>query len=123
MAPRTQHTTWSRAWRGYAARKEEEHQFLRVGLTSEPANTPSEVEVRVHAVRLNFKDCLIALGPADTLGNECAGVVTRVGPACSPDKVRVEDRVCMSTVEAFKTYARSKVQCVCRLPEAMSSDG
>ncbi|KAI2917976.1 hypothetical protein CBS147320_9042 [Aspergillus niger] len=81
-----------------------------------------EVEIQVHAVGLNFKDCLIALGrvPADTLGNECAGVVTRVGPACSPDKVRVGDRVCMSTVEAFKTYARSKVQCVCRLPEAMS---
>ncbi|GKZ33434.1 hypothetical protein AbraIFM66950_003331 [Aspergillus brasiliensis] len=81
-----------------------------------------EVEIQVHAIGLNFKDCLIALGrvPADTLGNECAGVVTRVGPACSPDKVRVGDRVCMSTVEAFKTYARSKVQCVCRLPEAMS---
>ncbi|PYI26893.1 hypothetical protein BP00DRAFT_464852 [Aspergillus indologenus CBS 114.80] len=81
-----------------------------------------EVEILVHAVGLNFKDCLIALGrvPADTLGNECAGVVTRVGAACSPDKVQVGDRVCMSTVEAFKTYARSKVQCVCQLPAAMS---
>ncbi|PYI08361.1 hypothetical protein BO78DRAFT_364974 [Aspergillus sclerotiicarbonarius CBS 121057] len=80
-----------------------------------------EVEIEVRAVGLNFKDCLIALGrvPADTLGNECAGVVFRVGSACL-DRFQVGDRVCMSTVEAFKTYARSKAQCVCPLPDSIS---
>ncbi|PWY93041.1 hypothetical protein BO94DRAFT_615778 [Aspergillus sclerotioniger CBS 115572] len=80
-----------------------------------------EVEIEFRAVGLNFKDCLIALGrvPADTLGNECSGVVVRVGSACQ-DRFQIGDRVCMSTVEAFKTYARSKAQCVCPLPDSIS---
>ncbi|KAJ6145233.1 hypothetical protein N7470_009128 [Penicillium chermesinum] len=79
-----------------------------------------EVEIEVRAVGVNFKDCLIALGrvPAETLGNECAGIVTRVG-ASYRSKFTIGDRVCMSTVEAFKTFARSKAQGVCRLPDSM----
>lgn len=80
-----------------------------------------EVEIEVRAIGLNFKDCLIALGrvPSDTLGSECAGVVIRVGTAFQ-DKFRVGDRVCMSTTETFKTYARSKVQTVYRLLSSVS---
>ena len=44
---------------------------------------PVEVEIRVHATGLNFRDVLNALGmyPGDPgpLGNECAGVITAVG--------------------------------------------
>lgn len=79
-----------------------------------------EVEIEVHAVGLNFKDCLIALGTVagETLGNECSGIITRLGPECSG--LNIGDRVCMSTVEAFKTYARSRRHCVCKLPSEVS---
>lgn len=47
---------------------------------------PHEVEIEVHAAALNFRDVMKALGiyPADAedamlLGDECAGVITRVG--------------------------------------------
>ena len=44
---------------------------------------PGEVEIRVSASGLNFRDVLCALGvypgAAETLGGECAGVVERVG--------------------------------------------
>ena len=80
-----------------------------------------EVEIEVRAIGLNFKDCLIALGrvAGQTLGNECAGIVTRVGTE-SALTLDPGDRVCMSTVEAFKTYARSKKECVCKLPPEVS---
>ncbi|KAL4905236.1 hypothetical protein BDW74DRAFT_178239 [Aspergillus multicolor] len=80
-----------------------------------------EVEVEVKAVGLNFKDCLAALGrlPIGTLGIECAGAVIRVGAAYQ-DRFRVGDRVCMFTVEAFKTYARGKAHTVWRVPSDMS---
>jgi myxalamid-type polyketide synthase MxaB len=45
---------------------------------------PGEVEIRVRAAGLNFRDVLNALGtyPGDAgaLGLECAGVITAVGP-------------------------------------------
>lgn len=61
---------------------------LRLVACREPRREPgaSEVEIRVHAAGLNFKDVLIALGvlpapadPAMTFGQETAGVVTRIG--------------------------------------------
>ncbi|MCM3922549.1 SDR family NAD(P)-dependent oxidoreductase, partial [Frankia sp. AiPs1] len=43
---------------------------------------PGQVEVRVQAAGMNFRDVLIALGalPHGPIGFECAGVVTAVGP-------------------------------------------
>jgi NADPH:quinone reductase-like Zn-dependent oxidoreductase/SAM-dependent methyltransferase len=78
-----------------------------------------EVEIEVRAVGLNFKDCLMALGQVggQSLGLECSGVVTRVG---SDSRFTPGDRVCMSTTEAFKTFARSKMQCVCKIPDGLS---
>ncbi|WP_434627426.1 beta-ketoacyl synthase N-terminal-like domain-containing protein [Chromobacterium sp. CV08] len=59
---------------------------------------PQEVEIRVRAAGLNFKDVLIALGvlpaptdPSMTFGQEAAGVVTRVGRDVVD--IRVGDRV------------------------------
>ena len=79
-----------------------------------------EVEIQVHAAGVNFKDCLIALGTVggDTLGNECSGTVTRTGKTCT--RIKVGDRVCMSTTEGFKSFARSKEQCVSIMPEGMT---
>ena len=56
-------------------------------LTLEPlarrSPAPGEVEIRVHAASLNFKDVLNALdmvpGAAAPLGSECAGEITAVG--------------------------------------------
>ncbi|KAF2150161.1 reducing type I polyketide synthase [Myriangium duriaei CBS 260.36] len=78
-----------------------------------------DVEIQVHAIGVNFKDCLVALNQVDGdgLGIECSGIITRVGSDCP---LLVGERVCMATTEAFKTYARGHYQCTARLPEHMS---
>ncbi|KAL9001809.1 MAG: hypothetical protein Q9188_005223 [Gyalolechia gomerana] len=74
-----------------------------------------EVEIRVQAVGLNFKDCLVALGkvPEDTLGNECAGIITRVGEG---SHLAAGDRVCAATKGCFKSFARAKTDFVWKIP-------
>ncbi|HTU59579.1 MAG TPA: polyketide synthase dehydratase domain-containing protein, partial [Polyangiales bacterium] len=70
-----------------------------------PPPGPGEVEIRVHATGLNFRDVLNALGmyPGDPgpLGNECAGVVTAVGPGVSGLAVGAE--VISMPARAFAT--------------------
>lgn len=81
-----------------------------------------EIEVSVRAVGVNFKNVMVALGqlPDNSLGQECAGIVTHVGKAVSSTKIKVGDRVCCVTRDAFKTYARSHVSSVYKMPEGMS---
>lgn len=78
-----------------------------------------EVEIELRAVGLNFRDCLIALGrvPGTTLGNECSGIVTRVGGDCD---LCPGDRVMMFTDEAFKNFPRAKLNHVWKVPTDMS---
>jgi len=61
-----------------------------------PVKTDS-LEVQVEACGVNFKDVAITMGivPDDeyTIGLECAGIVTRLGPGVS--KFKIGDRVCM----------------------------
>lgn len=59
---------------------------------------PEEVRVEVRAVVLNFKDVLVAIGLvaepeniARSMGYDCRGVVTAVGPKVT--KHRIGDRV------------------------------
>ncbi|RYP80320.1 hypothetical protein DL770_006267 [Monosporascus sp. CRB-9-2] len=49
--------------------------------TAYAALEPDQVEVRVQAIGVNFKECLTLLGRvnSDTLGSECSGYVSRVG--------------------------------------------
>jgi len=51
-----------------------------------------EIEVSVRAVGVNFKKVMVALGqlPDNSLGQECAGIVTHVGKAVSSTKSRWE---------------------------------
>ena len=72
-----------------------------------------EVEVRVKATGLNYKDVMKVMGllseevirdtwSGRTLGLECAGVITRVGPDVSP--ARVGEEVQGWVADGFRTY-------------------
>ncbi|KAL9088429.1 MAG: hypothetical protein Q9165_006153 [Trypethelium subeluteriae] len=89
---------------------------VRAALASE------EVEIEVKSVGVNFRDLLVVLGRIDTdsIGAECAGVVTRVGDhvaTFSPG-----DRVC--AVPAHRSCLQSFVRCdqdlVIKIPPDMS---
>jgi acyl transferase domain-containing protein/NADPH:quinone reductase-like Zn-dependent oxidoreductase len=86
-------------------------------LTSELA--PNEVEVRVKAAGVNFKDCLVALGRVsdDTLGTECAGVVEKVGSSCS---LRPGDRVVVLALDTYRSIVRCNEALVVQIPQDIS---
>lgn len=94
--------------------------------THEPGHAgplaPLEIEIRVHASGLNFKDIMVAMGqlPFPTIGIECAGTVTRVGSAVTDALLRPGDRVCtIARGGSFKTYARAHAHIATRIPAAM----
>lgn len=80
---------------------------------------PEEVEIKVHAVGLNFKDLLQALGRVggSTFGNECAGIVHRAG---ADSAFEPGDRVCLATTAAFNTFTRANAAAVARVPEGIT---
>ncbi|MBX3611473.1 MAG: type I polyketide synthase [Hydrogenophaga sp.] len=71
-----------------------------------PAPGPGQVEIRVHATGLNFRDVLNALGmyPGDPgpLGNECAGVISAVGEGVTD--LAVGDEVVAMVDRSFATW-------------------
>ena len=93
-------------------------QFLEYVRPSEPL-APGEVEVKVEATGVNFRDCLTALGQIDTklLGSECSGIVSNVGDCC---EFKPGDRVAALFVNTYSTYARGSSQCVAKIPDEMS---
>ena len=86
------------------------------------APAPGQVEIRVHATGLNFRDVLNALGmyPGDPgpLGNECAGVVTAVGEGV--DDIAVGDEVVAMVDRSFATWVLAPAALCVRKPAAMS---
>ncbi|KAK4242263.1 hypothetical protein C8A03DRAFT_40391 [Achaetomium macrosporum] len=84
---------------------------------------PDEVEIRVHASGLNFKDVMVAMGqlPFPTIGIECAGTVVRVG-SNAESNIRPGDRVCCMTWRggSFRTYARAHRDVVAHIPQGMT---
>lgn len=74
-----------------------------------------EIEIEVKAVGVNFKDCLVALGRVNqnTMGVECAGIVSRAGLR-SPFKKG--DRVVTCSLNTFRTFARVNSQCAIVIP-------
>ncbi|KAL9036095.1 MAG: hypothetical protein Q9214_006290, partial [Letrouitia sp. 1 TL-2023] len=79
-----------------------------------------EVEIKVRATGMNFKDIVIALGQlaGDALGYECAGTVTRTGRLAD---FQLGDRVlCCTTTGAYKTFARAHATSVAKIPERMT---
>ncbi|PYI35482.1 iterative type I polyketide synthase [Aspergillus indologenus CBS 114.80] len=85
---------------------------------------PTEVEVRVCAVGLNFRDLLVVMGelPEVIIGVEAAGIVTRIGVAVSR-QLQVGDRVAYLddgvTLGALRTLGRAEQDLVVRVPAAL----
>ena len=83
-----------------------------------------ELQIRVQAVSMNFKDALIGLGqvPYQEPGFECSGFVTAMGSGVSG--FSVGDRVCaLSGGEyggAYSNFARSHYQGTIKIPDEMS---
>lgn len=80
---------------------------------------PDDVEVRVHATGLNLLDVMIALGQVvgEAFGQECAGVVTRIGS--NVQRVAVGDVVCGLLRGTFKTFARGTQWQFAKMPSGV----
>ncbi|WP_168734901.1 type I polyketide synthase [Deinococcus sp. KSM4-11] len=90
-----------------------------------------EVEVRIQAAALNFKDVMVALGmlPEEALeggftgrayGMEAAGTVARVGEGVTD--FAVGDRVVLCGADALSTYRTVPLGFVVRCPEHLSAE-
>ncbi|ATY60574.1 Beta-ketoacyl synthase [Cordyceps militaris] len=78
-----------------------------------------EIEIKVAATGMNFKDVVIAMGQLASpyLGVECAGTVSRIGSNVT--SLNVGDRVCAMTHGAYGTYARSLATSAGLIPEGI----
>ncbi|MBL8348625.1 MAG: type I polyketide synthase [Rubrivivax sp.] len=94
---------------------------LRLLTVPRAAPGPGEVEIRVFATGLNFRDVLNALGmyPGDPgpLGNECAGVISAVGPGVT--EFAVGDEVVSMVDKSFATWAVAPVVMTVKKPREM----
>lgn len=81
------------------------------------------VEIEPRAFGLNFRDVLTILGEIDgesIIGQECSGIVSRLGPETSESGLSVGDRVCAICVDSWGTRQRARWQCVVRIPDCLS---
>ncbi|KAK4498331.1 hypothetical protein PRZ48_010989 [Zasmidium cellare] len=80
----------------------------------------NEIEIKVAATGMNFKDVVIAMGKVSSpyLGVECSGNVTRVGADVS--SLAIGDRVCAMSLGAYSTYARCASTSAAVIPDDMS---
>ncbi len=94
---------------------------LRLESAERRSPGPSEVEIRVQATGLNFRDVLNALGmypgAAPPFGGECAGTVARVGQGV--DWLREGDEVVALAYDSFATFATTRVEFVVKKPAAL----
>jgi acyl transferase domain-containing protein/acyl carrier protein len=85
---------------------------------------PGQVEIRVSASGLNFRDVLNTLGmyPGEggPLGTECAGEICRVGDGV--EGLKVGDRVLALVNPAFATYVTAEAALVVPKPDAMTME-
>lgn len=86
----------------------------------EPPLSPTDIEIKVAATGMNFKDVVIAMGQVASpyVGVECSGTVSRVG--CSVTSLRVGDRVCSMSLGAYSTFARCAATSAAVIPADMS---
>jgi NADPH:quinone reductase-like Zn-dependent oxidoreductase len=82
---------------------------------------PGEVEIRVHAAGLNFRDVMNALAlraDESPAGSECAGVVVAVGDGVA--SVAVGDAVVAVAPGSFGTYATTSAELVAHKPPRLT---
>ena len=93
-------------------------EFLRDPIFNKPL-CPDEVELKVKATGVNFKDIMIALGrvSSDHIGVECAGIIKRVG---KNSNFVPGDRVCCIAEGTYKTFVKSKACTVAKIPDDCS---
>lgn len=99
----------------------------RLCLVAAERRTPGvgEVEIRVTASGLNFRDVMNALGmypgEAGPLGGECAGIVTAVGEGVS--HFAVGDAVMALAPVAFSRFVTVDARLVARQPQGLGRAG
>jgi NADPH:quinone reductase-like Zn-dependent oxidoreductase len=78
-----------------------------------------EIEIKVVATGMNFKDVVIAMGQVHSpyLGVECSGIVARVG--ANVRSLRVGDRACAMSLGAYSTFARCLATSAALIPSGM----
>lgn len=79
-----------------------------------------EIEIKVIATGMNFKDVVIAMGQVSSpyLGVECSGIVSKVGSRVTSPSVG--DRVCAMSLGAYSTFARCPATSAAVIPDSMS---
>ena len=97
---------------------------LKLDVTDRRPPGPGEVEIRVHATALNFRDVLNVMGmyPGDPgpLGGECAGEIVAVGEGIS--HFAIGDAVVAVAPDSFAGYVTTSAQWVAPKPVRMSFD-
>jgi acyl transferase domain-containing protein len=97
---------------------------LVVAPAARPAPGRGEVEIRVEATGLNFRDVLNVLGlypgEAGPLGGECAGEAARVGPGVRD--IREGDRVVAMASGCFASHVIARQELVQRTPNGFTAD-
>ena len=82
---------------------------------------PGEVEIRVKATGLNFRDVLKSLGmypgEAGPLGDECVGTIVAIGE--SVKGLRVDDQVIAVAAGSFSTFVTTPADLVILMPDSL----
>lgn len=94
---------------------------LQLQLTERRPPEIGEIEIRVHATGLNFKDVLTALGTvnAKALGNECVGEVVAIGEGV--EGFEIGDAVAaVATVGSLSRYFTVKATLAVSIPKCLN---
>ncbi|KAK2608325.1 hypothetical protein N8I77_006943 [Diaporthe amygdali] len=81
-----------------------------------------QLEFKVVASALNFRDIAIAVGLIQDyhFGEECAGIVTKVGCSVDKDSFRPGDRIVVAAGECIGNYARADAWLARKIPSGVS---
>ncbi|KAH6989651.1 polyketide synthase [Ilyonectria sp. MPI-CAGE-AT-0026] len=79
-----------------------------------------DVEIKITATGMNFKDVVIAMGQVASpyIGVECSGIISKVGSNVT--SLRVGDRVCAMSLGAYSTYTRCPATSAALIPDSIS---
>ncbi|KAE8380488.1 hypothetical protein BDV26DRAFT_135722 [Aspergillus bertholletiae] len=79
-----------------------------------------EVDIRVAASGVNFRDIMVSMGQLvdNFLGCECSGIITQVGRNVT--RLKPGDRVCTWTLGCYSTFVRNPEALVQVIPDNMS---